>query len=46
MNWNFAGKMMSLFFNTLSWVCHSVSPKEEVSLNFMAAVTVHCDFGT
>ena len=27
------------------WVCHSFSFKEEVSFSFMAAVTVHSDFG-
>ena len=27
------------------WVCHSFSFKEQVSFSFMAAVTVHSDFG-
>ena len=41
--WTFVGKVMSLFFNTLS--CHSFSSKEQVSFDFMAAVTIHSDFG-
>ena len=43
--WAFDGKVMSLFFNTLSQVCHSFSSKEQTSSNFVAAVTVHSDFG-
>ena len=31
--------------NVSVWVCHSFSSKEQVSFNFMAAVTVHSDFG-
>ena len=27
------------------WSCHSISSKEQVSFNFMAAVTVYSDFG-
>ena len=27
------------------YVCYSISPEEEVPFNFMAAVTVHRDFG-
>ena len=34
--WTFVGKVMSLFFNMLS----SFSSKEQVSFNFMAAVTI------
>ena len=40
--WTFVGKVMSLLFNML---CHSFSSKEQVSLNFMATVTVCSDFG-
>ena len=36
----FVGKVMCLLFNMLS-----SSSKEQVSFNFMAAVTVHSDFG-
>ena len=37
---------MSLLFNMLSsFFCHSFSSKEQVSLNFMAAVTICSDFG-
>ena len=39
------GKMMVLLFNILSKVCHSFPSKEQVSFNFMAAVTIHSDFG-
>ena len=42
--WTFVSKMPSLFFSMLS-VCRSSSSKEQVSLKFMAAVTVHSDFG-
>ena len=38
----FVSKVMSLLFNTL---CHSFSSKEQVSFNFMAAVTICSDFG-
>ena len=41
--WTFVGKVMSLFFNTLS--CHSFPSKEQVSFDFMVAVTIHSDFG-
>ena len=42
----FVGKVMSLLFNALSrFVCHGFSSKEQVSFNFMAAVTIHSDFG-
>jgi len=43
---SFVGKVMSLLFNVLSRFGHSFSSKEQASLNFMAAVTVHSDFGT
>ena len=39
----FAGKVMSLLFSML---CHSFPSKEQVSLNFMVAVTICSDFGT
>ena len=35
---------MSLLFNTVQF-CHSFSSKEQVSFNFMAAVTIHSNFG-
>ena len=38
--WTFVGKVMSLLLNMLS----SFSSKEQVSFNFMAAVTVRSDF--
>ena len=41
----FVGKVMSLLFNTQSKVCNSSSSKEQASFNFVAAVTVHSDFG-
>ena len=41
----FVGKAMSLLFNTLSKFCHSFPSKEQASFNFVAAVTVHSDFG-
>ena len=41
----FVGKAMSLLFNILSYVGHSFSSKEQVSFNFMAAVTICSDFG-
>ena len=40
----FVGKVVSLLFNTLSRLV-SFSSKEQASSNFMAAVTVHSDFG-
>ena len=40
----FVSKMVSLFFNKLSR-CHSFPFKEQVSFNFVAAVTVHSDLG-
>ena len=41
--WTFVSKVMSLLFNTLS--LRSFSSKEQVSFNFMAAVTICSDFG-
>jgi len=42
--WTFVGKVMSLLFNIMS-IAHSFSSKEQVSFNFMAAVTICSDFG-
>ena len=42
--WTFVSKVMSLFFNTFVYVCHSFSSKEQASFNFMAAVIIHIDF--
>ena len=39
--WTFVGKVMSVFFK----VFHSFLSKEQVSFNFMAAVTICTDFG-
>ena len=39
--WTFVGKVISLLFNMLS----SFSSKEQASFNFLAAVTIHSDFG-
>ena len=39
--WTFVGKVMSLLFNMLS----RFSSKEQVSFNFLAAVTICSDFG-
>ena len=41
----FVGKVMSLLFNKLSRLGHSFSSNEQVSFNFMAAVTICSDFG-
>ena len=38
-------KVMSLLFNTVK-VCYSFPSKEQEPFNFLAAVTVHMDFGT
>ena len=43
--WTLVGKVMTLLFNILLWVCHSFPSKEQGSFNFMAAVTIHSDFG-
>ena len=32
-------------FECATWVCHSFPSKDQVSLGFLAAVTVHSDFG-
>ena len=40
--WTFVGKMVSLLFNTLSRLV--IASKEQVSFNFMAAVSIHIDF--
>ena len=42
--WTFKGKVMSLFLRCVS-LCHSFSSKEQASFNFMAAITIHSDFG-
>ena len=42
--WNLIGKVMSLLFNSLSRFLIAFLPKRV--FNFMAAVTVHSDFGT
>uniref|UniRef100_A0AC11E163 Uncharacterized protein n=1 Tax=Ovis aries TaxID=9940 RepID=A0AC11E163_SHEEP len=39
--WTFVGKVMSLLFNMLS----SFPSREQVSFNFMAAITICSDFG-
>ena len=41
----FAGNVMSLLFNTLSRLVIAFLSKEQVSSNFMAAVTICSDFG-
>ena len=41
----FADKVMSLLFNMHVEIGHSFSSKEQVSFNFMAAVTIYSDFG-
>ena len=44
--WTFVGKVVSLVFQSaIVQVCHSFPLVEQVSFNFMAAVTVHSDFG-
>ena len=40
----FVGKVMSLLLNMLSQVGHNFSSKEQVSFNFMAAVTICSNF--
>ena len=39
--WTFVSKVMSLLFNTLSRLVIAFFPKEQVSFNFMATITVH-----
>ena len=41
----FVGKLMSLLFNMLYRFGHNFPSKEQVSFNFMAAVTICSDFG-
>ena len=41
----FVGKVMSLLFNVLSRLVIAFEEKEQVSFNFMAAVTICSDFG-
>ena len=41
----FVGKVMSLLFNMLCRIVIAFFPKEQVSFNFMAVVTVCSDFG-
>ena len=43
--WTFVGKVMSLLFNVLLVVGRNFSSKEQVSFNFMAAVTICNDLG-
>ena len=43
--WTFVGKVMSILFNMLSRLIVAFSFKEQASFNFMAAVTIHSDFG-
>ena len=43
--WTFVDKVMSLLFNMLSTLVINFLPKEQVSFNFMAAVTIWSDFG-
>ena len=43
--WTFVSKVMSLLFNILSRFVNSFSSKEQASFNFMAATTIHSDFG-
>ena len=42
---NFVGKMMPLLFNMLSKFVIAFFSKKQASFNFMAAVTIHGDFG-
>ena len=41
----FVGKVMSLLFNVLSRLVIVFLPREQVSFNFVAAVTICSDFG-
>ena len=43
--WTFVGKVMCLLFNMLSRLDITFSSREQVSFNFMAAVTICSDFG-
>ena len=42
----FFDKVTALLFNTLSGFVIAFLPKEQASFNFVAAVTIHSDFGT
>ena len=42
--WTFVGKVISLLFNMLSRLVISFPSKEQVSFNFMAAITICSDF--
>ena len=42
--WAFVVKVMSLLLNMLSILVHNFPSKEQVSFNFMAAITVCSDF--
>ena len=39
------GKLMSLLFNMLSRLVKVFLPRRKISFNFMAAITIHSDFG-
>ena len=41
----FVDQVMSLLFNVLSRLVIAFEEKEQVSFNFMAAVTIYSDFG-
>ena len=43
--WTFVDKVLSLLLNILSKVCQSFPSKEQVSFNFLAAVTICSNFG-
>ena len=43
--WTFVGKVLSVLFNMLSRLVNNFSSKEQVSFNFIAAVTICSDFG-
>ena len=43
--WDFASKVMSLFFNTVSRFVIAFLPRNKCPFNFIDAVTVHNDFG-
>ena len=43
--WTFVGKVMSLLFNMLSRLAITFLPRRKLFFNFMAAVTICCDFG-
>ena len=44
--WTFVGKVMSLLFNMQSELVIAFFSKEQVSLNFLVAVTICSDFGS